>query len=64
MIIIIVFFCINFSYMRPARLGDTITIQSKCEKAGKSLAFATVDISNQSGQLIAQGKHTKYYTNN
>ncbi len=50
--------------MRPAYLGDVITIQSKCVKTGKSLAFATVDILNQDGKLIAQGKHTKYYTNN
>lgn len=47
--------------MKAARLGDVLTIKSECLKAGQSLGFATVDIINQNGDLVAQGKHTKFF---
>lgn len=46
--------------MKAARAGDVLTIKSECQKAGKSLAFATVEIFNEEGKLIATGKHTKF----
>lgn len=51
-----------FRYLSPAREGDTIEIDAKCLKIGKTLAFATVDVRNKSngGRLIAQGRHTKH----
>lgn len=50
-----------YSYLRPAPLGKTVIINAQCSKIGKTLAFATVDISDKdTGKLIAQGRHTKY----
>lgn len=47
--------------MRPALLGETVVINAKCLKVGKTLAFTAVDLLNKdTGKLIAQGRHTKY----
>lgn len=51
---------INVSYLRPAPLDDTLLIESKCLKAGKSLSFANVEIRRASdNELVAIGRHTK-----
>ncbi|KAJ8300889.1 hypothetical protein KUTeg_022408 [Tegillarca granosa] len=50
----------NISYMKAAKVGEDITIDAKTLKLGNRLAFLTVDITNNDGQLIAQGKHTKF----
>ena len=49
--------------MNAARVGDVLSIKSDCLKAGRSLAFATVDITNQHGKMVAQGKHSKFIAN-
>lgn len=46
--------------MKAAKLGETITMEAVALKKGSKLYFATVDFRNASGQLIAQGKHTKF----
>jgi acyl-coenzyme A thioesterase 13 len=52
---------LNVTYLRPASIGDTVIIDAKCLKKGRTLAFLTVDITNkESGKLIAQGRHTKF----
>ena len=52
-----------FSYMNAARVGDVLSIKSDCLKVGRTLAFATVDIINQHGKMVAQGKHSKFIAN-
>lgn len=47
--------------LRPARKGDDIIIDAKTSKAGRSLAFLTVEIKRKTdGALIATGSHTKF----
>ena len=46
--------------MNPAHIGDTLLIDAECQKLGKTLAFAAVDIHKKDGSLVAQGRHTKY----
>ncbi|XP_042320962.1 acyl-coenzyme A thioesterase 13 [Sceloporus undulatus] len=51
----------NITYMSAAKIGDEIQITAKILKQGRSLAFATVDLTNKAtGRLIAQGRHTKH----
>lgn len=49
-----------FRYMKAAKLGETITMDATTLKKGSKLSFSTVDFRNSAGQLIAQGKHTKF----
>ena len=47
--------------MNAAREGEKILIDAKTIKAGKTLAFLTVDIKNEkTGAIIAAGTHTKF----
>lgn len=47
--------------MAAARLGDVLTLDAKCVKAGKTMAYATMDIVNkETGVIVAQGRQTKY----
>jgi acyl-coenzyme A thioesterase 13 len=50
---------INVSYLSASRLGDVITIDARCMRKGKTLAYTTVDILHQD-RLLAQGRHTKF----
>lgn len=51
----------NITYMSPAKLGDDILITAHVLKQGKTLAFASVDLTNKAnGKMIAQGRHTKH----
>uniref|UniRef100_A0A915I8D3 Acyl-coenzyme A thioesterase 13 n=1 Tax=Romanomermis culicivorax TaxID=13658 RepID=A0A915I8D3_ROMCU len=51
---------LNVTYMRPAKVGDTVIFDAKVLKVGKSLAFTEVDITNKKdGELVAVGRHTK-----
>ncbi|XP_053570780.1 acyl-coenzyme A thioesterase 13 [Bombina bombina] len=51
----------NITYMNAAKIGDVILITAQVLKQGKSLAFATVDLTNkETGKLVAQGRHTKH----
>ncbi|XP_006198738.3 acyl-coenzyme A thioesterase 13 [Vicugna pacos] len=54
----------NITYMSPAKIGDDIVITAHILKQGKTLAFASVDLTNKAtGKLIAQGRHTKHLGN-
>ena len=47
--------------MNAAKLGEDILITAEVLKQGKTLAFATIDLTSKaSGKLIAQGRHTKH----
>lgn len=51
----------NITYMNAAKIGEDILITAQVLKAGRTLAFATVDLTNKAtGKLIAQGRHTKH----
>ncbi|XP_005797423.2 acyl-coenzyme A thioesterase 13 [Xiphophorus maculatus] len=51
----------NITYMNAANIGEDVLITAQVLKQGKTLAFATVDLSSKtSGKLIAQGRHTKH----
>ncbi|XP_070556357.1 acyl-coenzyme A thioesterase 13-like [Ptychodera flava] len=51
---------LNVTYIRAAKEGETVTFDGRVSKLGKRLAFTTCDVTNESGALIAQGRHTKY----
>ncbi|XP_072460076.1 acyl-coenzyme A thioesterase 13 [Notamacropus eugenii] len=54
----------NITYLSPAKKGEEILIAAQILKQGRTLAFASVDLTNKiTGKLIAQGRHTKYLGN-
>ncbi|EDL86500.1 thioesterase superfamily member 2 (predicted) [Rattus norvegicus] len=54
----------NITYMSPAKIGEEIVITAHILKQGRTLAFASVDLTNKAtGKLIAQGRHTKHLGN-
>uniref|UniRef100_A0A8D2M0P2 Acyl-coenzyme A thioesterase 13 n=1 Tax=Zonotrichia albicollis TaxID=44394 RepID=A0A8D2M0P2_ZONAL len=54
----------NITYTSAAKIGEDILITAQILKQGKTLAFATVDLTNKAtGKLIAQGRHTKFLGN-
>ncbi|XP_061598443.1 acyl-coenzyme A thioesterase 13 [Cololabis saira] len=51
----------NITYMSAAKLGEDVLITAQVLKQGRSLAFATVDLTSKAtGKLLAQGRHTKH----
>ncbi|KAK2887109.1 hypothetical protein QQF64_013919 [Cirrhinus molitorella] len=51
----------NITYMNAAKIGEDVLITAQVLKQGRTLAFATVDLTNKAnGKLIAQGRHTKH----
>ncbi|KAJ1201154.1 hypothetical protein NDU88_004969 [Pleurodeles waltl] len=54
----------NITYTNAAKIGDSVLITAQILKQGRSLAFATVDVTDKAtGKLIAQGRHTKHIGN-
>ena len=52
-----------YRYLNAAKIGDDIVIDANTLKVGKKLAYLTVDIkSKTNGKLLAQGKHTKFFS--
>ncbi|ESP00542.1 hypothetical protein LOTGIDRAFT_157816 [Lottia gigantea] len=52
---------LSVSYMKAAFPGSIVVIDAKTLRAGRKLAFLTIDLKDKkTGQLLAQGKHTKY----
>lgn len=53
-------FMIN-SYLKSAREGDTIVVDAKAVKTGKTLAYLECELRNKdNGQIIAKGSQTKF----
>nr|CAH7744352.1 unnamed protein product [Callosobruchus chinensis] len=51
----------HMTYMKGAVVGDTIEIDARTKRVGKTLAFLEVDIRNKdTGDLLVKGTHTKY----
>uniref|UniRef100_A0A8D0KUU1 Acyl-coenzyme A thioesterase 13 n=1 Tax=Strix occidentalis caurina TaxID=311401 RepID=A0A8D0KUU1_STROC len=55
----------NITYTSAAKIGEEILITAQILKQGRSIAFASVDLTDKAtGKLIAQGRHTKYLGSN
>ncbi|KAM4539583.1 acyl-coenzyme A thioesterase 13 [Odontesthes bonariensis] len=51
----------NITYMNAAKMGEDVLITAQVLKQGRTLAFATVDLTSKvTGKLLAQGRHTKH----
>lgn len=47
--------------MNAAKIGEDLLITAQVLKQGRTLAFATVDLTSKvTGKIIAQGRHTKH----
>ncbi|XP_036907279.1 acyl-coenzyme A thioesterase 13 [Sturnira hondurensis] len=54
----------NITYMSPIKVGEDVVITAHILKEGRTLAFASVDLTNKAtGKLVAQGRHTKHLGN-
>ncbi|XP_037084960.1 acyl-coenzyme A thioesterase 13-like [Pollicipes pollicipes] len=51
---------LSVAYMKAAKAGDVVTVDALTLKVGRQLGFSSVDLRNDAGQLLAQGKHTKF----
>lgn len=51
---------LNTSYFAAAPAGDVVTAEARVLKAGRTLAFVEVDLVNQDGKRLAQGRMTKF----
>lgn len=49
----------HISFIRAAKLGETVRIVSQCLKKGRNLAFTTVQLYVDE-KLISTGSHTKF----
>lgn len=53
--------CINRRFLKGAREGETVTIDAKTIKAGRTMAFLAVEIKKKDdGVVVARGSHTKF----
>ncbi|KAF9327189.1 hypothetical protein BGZ91_001577 [Linnemannia elongata] len=50
---------LNISFVSGAKIGDKLTIDSRCDKIGGTLAYTTVEI-KVDDKIVALGRHTKY----
>ncbi|KAG0348499.1 Tubulin alpha-1 chain [Podila humilis] len=53
---------LNVSFVSGAKLGDKLTINSRCDKIGGTLAYTSVEIT-ANGKVVVLGRHTKYLAN-
>ncbi|XP_037384516.1 acyl-coenzyme A thioesterase 13-like [Talpa occidentalis] len=51
----------NLMYVAPAKIGEVVVVTARVLKQGRTLAFASVDLTNKTtGKLVAQGRHTQH----
>ena len=50
----------SISYMKGAKSGEKLIIESNVLKGGGIIRFADVHIKNEDGQMVASGKHSKF----
>ncbi|KAF9200566.1 hypothetical protein BGZ49_009186 [Haplosporangium sp. Z 27] len=50
---------LNVSFVSGAKIGDKLSILSKCDKLGGTLAYTSVEIS-VGDKVVALGRHTKF----
>jgi len=51
---------LSVSYLRPANVGEEITINAEVIKMGQTFAFSSAELLNKDGKLLAKGSNTKY----
>ncbi|XP_018332824.1 acyl-coenzyme A thioesterase 13-like [Agrilus planipennis] len=52
---------LHVTFLKPAKLGDEILIDTKTNRVGKNLAFCEVEILNkETKELLVKGTHTKF----
>jgi acyl-coenzyme A thioesterase 13 len=52
---------LNVAYLLSGGIvGDMINAKAQCDKFGKTLAFTSIAFTNERGQTVARGSHTKY----
>ncbi|KAJ9068409.1 hypothetical protein DSO57_1028985 [Entomophthora muscae] len=56
---------ISATFLGKSAVGDIITMRSRCDKLGKSMAYTTtellkIDPKTQAEKIIAHGRHTKF----
>lgn len=48
-------------FLKAAFPGETVTVDARTIRAGKTLAFLAVELTKNDGKdVIARGQHTKY----
>ncbi|GJJ68913.1 acyl-coenzyme A thioesterase 13 [Entomortierella parvispora] len=50
---------LNVSFVSGAKLGETLTIDSRCDRIGGTLAYTTVEV-KVGDKVVALGRHTKF----
>ncbi|KAF8924279.1 hypothetical protein BGZ58_001964 [Dissophora ornata] len=50
---------LNISFISGAKIGDKLSINSRCDKIGGTLAYTSVEI-NVGDKVVALGRHTKF----
>ncbi|KAJ5810442.1 esterase [Penicillium tannophilum] len=54
---------LNVTYLNSGgKVGDKIMAEVTCDKFGKTLAFTNIKFTNDKGDIVARGSHTKYVT--
>lgn len=51
---------IHVTYVSGAKVGDVLLIEALASKVGGTLAFTTINIRKENGDVVATGTHTKY----
>lgn len=51
---------IHVSYVSSAKVGDLLVIEASASKVGGTLAFTSINIRKENGDVVATGTHTKY----
>ncbi|KAI8584450.1 hypothetical protein K450DRAFT_194901 [Umbelopsis ramanniana AG] len=52
---------LNVTFVSSAKLGQTMNVDAKCVKLGRTLAFTEINVSAD-GKIVCQGRHTKFVT--
>ncbi|KAF9929206.1 hypothetical protein FBU30_001766 [Linnemannia zychae] len=50
---------LNVSFISGAKIGDMLSIDSRCDKIGGTLAYTSVEI-KVDDKIVALGRHTKF----
>lgn len=51
----------HFSYLKGAREGDTVVIDAKAVKTGRTLVYLECELRNKNtGHILAKGSQTKF----
>ncbi|KAJ5389400.1 esterase [Penicillium cataractarum] len=52
---------LNVTYLSSGgKVGDKIMAEVTCDKFGKTLAYTNIKFTNEKGEVVARGSHTKY----